>query len=67
MIPTGVMQLWKPKRSDLTLCVDAMHVLLSVANELPSSQRPRRLTVISTTGIDDEKTDIPVLFLPMYH
>lgn len=66
MIPTGIKQFWKPQWSDSTLCADAMRALLSAAKELPPSSRPRRLVVISTTGIDSRR-HVPILFLPMYH
>jgi hypothetical protein len=67
MIPTGLWELWKPKWSDPTLCADTMKTLLTAVEQLPPSQRPRRLVVISTTGIEEKWNDVPLLFRPMYY
>jgi hypothetical protein len=44
-----------------------MKALPAAAEELPISQQPKRLVVITTTGIDSEKKDVPLLFRPMYY
>lgn len=67
MIPTGLWELWKPKWSDPTLCADTMKTLLTAVEQLPLAQRPRRLVVISTTGIEEKWNDVPLLFRPMYY
>jgi len=67
MIPTGLRELWKPKWSDPTLCADTMKTLLTAVEKLPAAQRPRRLVVISTTGIEEKWNDVPLLFRPMYY
>jgi putative NADH-flavin reductase len=48
------------------LCHDTMTVLLQVLKELPEDERPKRLVVISTTGLDGMK-EVPYLFRPLYH
>ncbi|KAI8086920.1 NADH(P)-binding-domain-containing protein [Gilbertella persicaria] len=45
------------------LCYDSMKVLLDVLKEM--DQRPKRLVVVSTTGLDGMK-EVPYLFWPMY-
>jgi len=67
MVPTGLWELWKPKWSDPTLCADTMKTLLTAVEQLPPAQRPRRLVVISTTGIEEKWNDVPLLFRPMYY
>jgi hypothetical protein len=67
MISTGFWELWKPKWSDPTLCADTMKTLLTAVEQLPLAQRPRRLVVISTTGIEEKWNDVPLLFRPMYY
>ncbi|KAG2196937.1 hypothetical protein INT46_006452 [Mucor plumbeus] len=47
------------------LCHDTMAVLLQVLEELPENERPNRLVVVSTTGLDNMK-EVPYLFYPLY-
>ena len=44
-----------------------MKTLLTAVEQLPLAQRPRRLVVISTTGIEEKWNDVPLLFRPMYY
>ena len=62
MIPTGLWELWKPKWSDPTLCADTMKTLLTAVEQLPAAQRPRRLVVISTTGIEEKRNGMTSRF-----
>ncbi|KAL9553386.1 hypothetical protein PS6_003988 [Mucor atramentarius] len=48
------------------LCHDTMSVLLKVLQNLPEDERPKRLVVVSTTGLDNMK-EVPYLFQPLYH
>ncbi|KAG2199983.1 hypothetical protein INT47_000333 [Mucor saturninus] len=47
------------------LCHDAMKVVLDVVDELDETERPQRIVVISTTGLDD-MSEVPYLFRPLY-
>jgi hypothetical protein len=67
MIPTGLWELLKPKWSDPTLCADTMKTLIMAVEHLPSGERPKRVVVISTTGIEEKWNDVPILFRPMYY
>ena len=67
LIP-GSWSTWlKPSWTDPTLCADAMRTLLEATSQLPTPDRPKRLIVLSTTGADEHKRDVPLLFLPFYH
>jgi putative NADH-flavin reductase len=48
------------------LCHATMAVLLEVLKNLPENERPKRLVVVSTTGLDNMK-EVPYLFQPLYH
>jgi putative NADH-flavin reductase len=48
------------------LCHATMAVLLQVLKNLPENERPKRLVVVSTTGLDNMK-EVPYLFQPLYH
>lgn len=48
------------------LCHDTMSVLLKALQDLPVDERPKRLVVVSTTGLDNMK-EVPYLFQPLYH
>ncbi|KAK4515463.1 cysteine protease [Mucor velutinosus] len=48
------------------LCHDTMSVLLKVLQDLPEDERPKRLVVVSTTGLDKMK-EVPYLLQPLYH
>ncbi|ORE14035.1 hypothetical protein BCV71DRAFT_150285, partial [Rhizopus microsporus] len=47
------------------LCRDTMTVFLEVVDRLPEEDRPKRLVVVSTTGLDG-MSEVPYLFRPMY-
>lgn len=47
------------------LCRDSMTVFLEVIDRLPEEDRPKRLVIVSTTGLDG-MSEVPYLFRPMY-
>jgi putative NADH-flavin reductase len=53
------------KLTEPGLCHKAMEILLKVVDELPQDERPKRLVVVSTTGLDD-MSEVPYLFYPLY-
>ncbi|KAI7899566.1 uncharacterized protein BX663DRAFT_520496 [Cokeromyces recurvatus] len=48
------------------LCHDTMTVLIRVLDHLDENERPKRLVVVSTTGLDGMK-EVPYLFRPLYY
>lgn len=48
------------------LCHDTMTVVLKVLDELDETERPKRIVVISTTGLENMK-EVPYLLRPLYH
>jgi NAD(P)H-binding len=67
LIPGGITSLFKPSWSDPTLCADATRILIQAASELVPTDRPKRIIVISSTGCDEHKRDVPLIFVPFYH
>lgn len=47
------------------LCHDAMSIVLKVLDELDESERPKRMVVVSSTGLDKMK-EVPYLLRPVY-
>ncbi|PYH94521.1 hypothetical protein BO71DRAFT_353148 [Aspergillus ellipticus CBS 707.79] len=62
----GKMQLGlKPTLDNPTICQDGTRTILTAAR---ACQPPPRFVTLSTTGItQEEKRDLPVLMMPMYH
>ncbi|KAI8876778.1 hypothetical protein K501DRAFT_288729 [Backusella circina FSU 941] len=56
----------KMKLVDPGLCHRAMEVLLKVVDNLPQEERPKRIIVVSTTGLDG-MNEVPYLFYPLYY
>lgn len=48
------------------VCHDTMSILLKVLEELSEEERPKRIVVVSSTGLYDMK-EVPYLFQPLYH
>lgn len=55
----------KPTLDNPTICQDAVATILSALNGL-AGPKPILVT-LSTTGISDQKRDVPVAMMPMYH
>ncbi|PYI09476.1 hypothetical protein BO78DRAFT_438107 [Aspergillus sclerotiicarbonarius CBS 121057] len=53
-----------PTLDNPTVCADATRTILAAARTLPSKPR---IVVVSGTGINYTKRDVPVLMLPLYH
>ncbi|KAI9365635.1 hypothetical protein BD770DRAFT_376942 [Pilaira anomala] len=48
------------------VCHDTMTILLKVLEELSEEERPKRIVVVSSTGLYDMK-EVPYLLQPLYH
>ncbi|GAB5590675.1 hypothetical protein Unana1_05575 [Umbelopsis nana] len=62
----SAMDLAKRKMLNPGLCANGMKVLLEAAAALDTSDRPKRMVVLSTTGLEGMR-EVPLLFRPMYH
>lgn len=47
------------------ICENSMSILVDAVGELPQSERPKRLIVVSSTGVDDDR-DYPLVLVPLY-
>lgn len=47
------------------LCFDTMTVLLKAVEELPENERPKRLIIVSSAGVEGT-SDVPYLLKPLY-
>lgn len=54
----------KPTLDNPTICQDAIRAILTAAR---SMERKPTLIALSTTGISDQKRDLPVAMMPMYY
>ena len=51
---------------DPFICESAMRTLIEAVGDIPEARRPKRLVLVSTTGIDEKGWDVPMLLIPFY-